>query len=116
MSEPRVTRRNFAGNLAVGGGLALVPWAADDVAAQQRSPINGEDGPQPEAGPAIEDLRLAALVQQYPSGHLTGEMLVGIRAGLQRNRQQAAELRKVPLKNSDAPAFVFAAWRAPQNP
>ena len=80
-----------------------LPPAAPDAKPQEEQP------PAPPSEP--EDYQLAALIKQYPSENLTDEMLAGIRAGLGRNRQQAAQLRAAGLANGDEPAFVFRAYR-----
>lgn len=115
MPETSVTRRDFARRLSLGAGLALAGGAAG-AAAEQTPPNSTEAGagttPQPEPPPPEpEDFQLAALVREYPSENLTDEMLAGIRAGLRRNRQQAAQLRAAGLANGDEPAFVFRAYR-----
>jgi hypothetical protein len=109
MPEVPVTRRDFTRRLTFGTGLAL---SASGVAADE--PRLAEAGAQPPAEqppPEPEDFVLAALVREYPSEHLTEDMLAGIRAGLRRNRQQAEQLRAAGLANTDEPAFVFRAYR-----
>jgi len=114
VSDTPVTRRDFARNFTLGTGFALVgatagaagddkPQAASETKPQTEQP----DAPPPEP----EDYQLAALIREYPSDHLTEEMLAGIRAGLGRNRRQAALLRAAGLANSDEPAFVVRAYR-----
>lgn len=112
MSDAPVTRRDFARHFTLGTGLALI-GAADATAAEEKPPAQEakpEDQP-PVPPPEPEDYQLAALVREYPSDNLTEEMLAGIRAGLGRNRQQAAQLRAAGLANRDEPAFVFRAYR-----
>ncbi len=114
MSDAPVTRRDFARHFTLGTGLALI-GAAGAAAADEKPPAAPEAKPQEEQPPAPppepEDYQLAALIKQYPSDNLTDEMLAGIRAGLGRNRQQAAQLRAAGLANGDEPAFVFRAFR-----
>jgi hypothetical protein len=86
--------------------------ASSVAAADEPRPAEaGAQRPAEPPPPEPEDFLLAALLREYPSENLTEEMLAGIRAGLRRNRQQAAQLRAAGLANSDEPAFVFRAYR-----
>ena len=118
MADRSVTRREFGQQLTAGTSLAMGSWAAtagQEPAAPPEKPPQKQDGPvEPKVDvppPELEDLLLAALLQQYPREHLTPEMLAGIRSGLRRNRQQGELLRTVAMDNSDEPATVFRAWR-----
>jgi len=114
VSDTPVTRRDFARHFTLGTGFALV-GATAGAAGDDKSQAPSETKPQTEQSdappPEPEDYQLAALIREYPSDHLTEEMLAGIRAGLSRNRRQAAVLRAAGLANSDEPAFVFRAYR-----
>lgn len=103
-----VTRRQFT-QWAAFCGLP-VALASDERCGCDDKPPEQVPGPAVEAAPpAREDLLLQALLAQYPSPHLTPERLAGIRSGLRRQTVQSAELWRVALKNSDAPATVFHA-------
>jgi hypothetical protein len=114
VNDPHLSRREFSQRIACGAGLAVSGLASGAAEARggpqenvdQNVPARTEAPP-----PAPEDLELLALLRQYPGEHLTDDMLVGIRAGLRRNRQQAQRLRAAGLRNSDEPAFVFRAYR-----
>ena len=114
MSESSLTRRAFSGFIAATTGSA-VAGAAGVCMAQATPDPDQSDTPQETAPPAPapepEDLLLAALLRQYPGEHLTDEMLAGIRAGLKNNLAESERLRAFPLDNSDAPAFLFRAYR-----
>lgn len=119
MADRSVTRREFGQQLTAGTSLALGSWAVaagEEPAAPpeekppQKQEAQAESKPDASA-PELDDLLLAALLQQYPGEHLTPEMQAGIRGGLRRNRQQGELLRAVALENSDEPATVFRAWR-----
>jgi hypothetical protein len=116
MADISVTRRDFTRRLSLGAGLALAGGAgavAQEQPSQDPGVAGAQEPPQPAEPPPPEpeDFQLAALVREYPSENLTDEMLAGIRAGLRRNRQQAAQLRAAGLANGDEPAFVFRAYR-----
>ncbi len=117
MRDRSVTRREFAQRLTAGTSVALGSWAAangEDQSIQPDDPPKQQDArpdPDPDVPPPEpEDLQLAALIQQYPAEHLTGEMLAGIRANLRRHRRQGEQLRTVELSNSDEPATILRAW------
>lgn len=109
MSKSHVSRRDFAKHLVLGTGASVVGLAA--------GPARADDAPkQPAEAPPSqptewEDLQLAALLRTYPGEHLTEDMIAGIRRDLRRRRVQSGILREYALKNSDAPSFVFAAYR-----
>jgi len=132
MSQPvspfRLSRRGFsqriAGFTAVTATTAATALTASDAAhgepgkpaktgqgrAVTESPAADSPPPPPELPPP-EDLLLLALIQRYPSPHLSPERLAGIRAGIQRNLAQSDRLRQTPLTNADAPAIIFRAHR-----
>lgn len=108
-----VTRRQFACLAALCGLPA--PLVAGEVDSSLGNPMDGCDDQPPAAATAVptpsrEDLLLQALLDLYPSPHLTPERIAGIRSGLRRQVQQSAELWRVDLQNSDGPATIFRAW------
>jgi hypothetical protein len=116
----RLSRRDFSmraasASLGTAGFAAVLAGAEPPTRGDDRdrrsTPADPADAP-PAALPLPEDLLLAALIQRYPSEHLTPERLAGIRAGLRRNLDQGDVLRRVPLSNEDAPAVIFRAWRS----
>lgn len=85
--------------------------------------MNGENAPakspadqQPESPmpkpPTLADLLLEVIRLRYPHERLTGEVLAHIHGEIRADLFGAALLRGYPLRNSDAPAFRFAAFRA----
>lgn len=115
----QLSRRDFSvraasvslGTAAFAAVLAgEAPSARSDDRDCRAAPADPADAP-PATLPPLEDLLLAALIQRYPSEHLTPERLEGIRSGLRRNLDQGDVLRRVPLSNEDAPAVLFRAWR-----
>ncbi|SRR5579871_3570250 len=94
MSEHQPSsRRQFAKQVAL---LAAAPLAlpADAEAQQAFNPVT-------EA--------LYAIVQNRYSKHLTPAQLAAVKQSVARNQLISDALRKVPLNNSDEPAFAFRA-------
>lgn len=109
MAQQPVSRRDLARHLAVGAAVALTgtaPALADDA------PVDNPAEPQPAPPPSPVEAHMAWLLQRYPSEHLTEEQLEGIRSVVARRLAQSEQLRQYPLVPADAPALVFAAYRA----
>ncbi len=126
-SSNRIDRRHFAAQLALGAGgfsAAMVPLAAaiavEDQPAQNRTekkdkPVEkkpDEPAAAPELPPA-EVLLLTYLTRRHPSEHYDEESLPGIFRDIRGDVARGKQLGQFPLKNSDEPAFVFAAYRSP---
>jgi hypothetical protein len=109
MPQHPVTRRDLARHLAAGAAAAftgVAPALADDDPAENTR----ESQPAPPLSPV--QAHMTWLLQRYPSDHLTEEQLEGIRSVVARRLAQSEALRQYPLVPSDAPALVFAAYRA----
>ena len=115
MSTNSVNRRDFAKRVAIG---ATVPLAATletaSVAADQK-PQQAEK-PQPEKKPSAKqpaqaDILLEVVTQRYPDKQLDETVLSAIRNDLRSDIARSKVLSSFPLKNSDEPRFVFAAYR-----
>jgi len=59
------------------------------------------------------DLVLETIVQRYPDERLTEKHLTAIRGDISFQFELSHYLARYPLQNSDEPAFIVAAWRAP---
>ncbi len=107
-----LSRREFGIAAASVASLALVPrWLQ---AAPQEKPAAGnaeKPAPPPEA-PSAEAVALAGIVKLRYGDRLDDAALKEITRGLEGGLKGAAALRKVPLENSDEPAFVFRAFRS----
>jgi len=136
MPEKPLDRRTFAASLAatgaalVGCGTAPVPTPVDgaqvDVPKAERKPepiepavpesVKVEHESEPTEMPPLPDradeLVLELVKLHYPQ-RLEGEHLKAIRGEIQRQLARSQVLSAFPLKNSDEPAPVFAAFRGP---
>ncbi len=126
----RMDRRHFASQLALGAtGLAAVITPCSGSASAEDKPAdkqpdgkpmaNGEKKPveaeaQPEL-PSAEVLLLTYLARRYPSDHFDEEALQGIYRDIRGDQARGQQLSEFALKNSDEPAFVFAAFHNQQN-
>lgn len=123
--ENPVTRREFAGLAAAGAfatgctdltqtvmaGQKGIPKqdATDKSTDEQKSdrvPVQSDLV----AVPAV-DLFTAIVRKHFPHPNLKGEMLEEVRSDIQQYLTRSKLLSDFPLKNSDEPGFVFAAWR-----
>ena len=95
------TRRGFGKQLVSAAALPLAlssPSVADDKPAK------------PTVDPATATVdALVEIVRARYGKHLTDEQLKVIRQGIGRDQRSAEALKRVPLKNSDEPAFAFRA-------
>ncbi len=129
-SSNRIDRRHFATQLAFGaGGLSAViaPLAAaiavEDQPAQNKTEKTKKTDDRKPEEPAIaselppaEVLLLSYLTRRHPSDHYDEESLPGIFRDIRGDVARSKQLSQFPLKNSDEPAFVFAAYRSPTPP
>jgi len=116
MTDAPVSRRDFARHAALATG-SLVAATAGSVRGDDANTLEpalqqplGQGGPFPP--PQVEDFFMMAMMQEFPSEHLTDQQLGGIRAGMTYNRRRAERMRRYPLENGDGPATVFRARRA----
>ena len=107
MSDSSLTRREFAGRIAVTAGAAagMVTACPADQAPDK------PDQPETPPPPSPEGFLLGWVLSEYPPEHLTEETIAGIRADIRGNLAQARRLRSFPLENSDGPSTLFRAWR-----
>jgi propanediol dehydratase small subunit len=104
-----VTRRDFARLAAAAAAVPLVAASAEVVAlaADDQKP---EAAKPPHERP-LHELYLDVLRNRFPHEKLTPENLELLRADIAGDLGRSRPLDKFPLKNSDEPGFVFAAWR-----
>ena len=116
MTDVHVSRRDFARHaaLATGGLLVGTAGTTRGEEAPRVEPMP-QQAPEPDGllpRPEIEDFYMMALLQEFPSDHLTDEQLGAIRAGITFDRLRAGRMRRYPLDNGDEPATVFRAREA----
>lgn len=117
MQQP-FNRREFAKALVLGAATVPVAQPSRSAAAgdrPQQKPVQAErpeasKQEKPEASEA--DLVLAVVKHHYPDERLDEKVLDAIRGDIQGDLARSRVLSSFPLKNSDEPAFVFAAYRA----
>ena len=127
MSSPdRIDRRHFAAQLAVGASsltAAMTPLAATSAAEDKPVADKNEKGDKPaekkpdEASvppelPPAEVVLLTYLTRRYPSEHFNDATLLAIYRDIRGDVARGTQLSEYPLKNSDEPGFVFAAYRS----
>jgi hypothetical protein len=94
------TRREFARALALAAAAPLVTGAAPgDEPAQPAKPT----------GPLAAAAALTELARLQHGKHLTEEELKVVQRSILGGVFAAERMNKVPLRNSDEPAFVFSA-------
>ena len=115
MSTESVNRRDFAKRVAVGAAVPLTATLETASAAADQKPVEAKK-PQPEKKqpakpPSQADHLLEVVKQRYPDKHLDESVLSAIRNELRSDMSRSKVLSSFPLKNSDEPRFVFAAYR-----
>lgn len=107
-SEP-VTRRDFARLAAAAATVPLVVASAEVAvhAADDEKPTPA----RPTHERPLHELYLDVIRHRFPHEMLTPETLDLLRADIAGDLGRSRPLDKFPLKNSDEPGFVFAAWR-----
>jgi len=116
MSSPekaRLSRREFHRAAATAATLSVVAgWIP---AAQEQPGAAGPPATQAASGafeaPSAEAAALAEIVRTRYGSRLDAQALQEITRSIEGGLKGAASLRKVPLKNSEEPAFIFRAWR-----
>ena len=112
-SPDRIDRRHFAAQLALGaGGLtaAMTPLAAISAAEDQPAEKQPDDAAAAPELPSAEVLLLTYLTRRHPSDHFDEAAIQGIFRDIRGDIARGKQLGEFPLKNSDEPAFVFAAY------
>jgi hypothetical protein len=108
-----LSRREFGMAAATVAGLSLVPgWLGAASPQQKPASGNAEKTAPPAEAPSAEAEALASIVKMRYGARLDDAAMKEITRGLDGGLKGAAALRKVPLENSDEPAFVFRAWRS----
>ena len=115
MSTEFVNRRDFAKRVAVGATLPLTATLETATAAADQKPQQAKK-PQPEKKqpakpPSQADLLLEVVKQRSPGKQLDESVLSAIRNDLRGDMSRSKVLSSFPLKNSDEPRFIFAAYR-----
>jgi len=107
-----LSRREFGMAAATVAGLSLLPGWVGAATPQEKPATGSADKPAPAAeAPSAEAEALAGIVKMRYGTRLDDAAMKEITRGLDGGLKGAAALRKVPLENSDEPAFVFRAWR-----
>jgi hypothetical protein len=96
------TRREFAKALAL---AAAAPLVASPNTARADDPTPPAKPP----GPLAAAEALTELARLQHGKHLTDEQLKAVQRSILGGVFAAERMNKVPLKNSDEPAFVFSA-------
>jgi hypothetical protein len=96
------TRREFAKALALAAAAPLVA-GADTAHGDEPAP------PAKPQGPLAIAEALTELARLQHGKHLTDEQLKAVQRSILGGVFAAERMNKVPLKNSDEPAFVFSA-------
>jgi hypothetical protein len=113
--KPTMSRREFGRSAAAVTALTMLPaWAAPALPQENTAPSvePPKEASVPAESPSAEAEALAGIVKLRYGSRLSDADLKEITRSLDGGLKTGAALRKVPLENSDAPAFVFAAWRA----
>jgi hypothetical protein len=124
MHRQSLTRREFATRVTL--GAAAVPLAVGPVGALASDEAqNSAQSPEKQAKAAAEptqkpaeakpptqaELLLDVVRLRYPDERLTDDVLEHIRGDIEADLFRAAAIANCPLRNSDAPAYVFSAYR-----
>ena len=95
--------------IPIGAATAATSRAAEpneSGPAKADKPPENPDSPRPISE---GDLLLGTIMLRYPDERLDEKALRSIRIEIARNLERSRQLGSYPLKNSDAPAFHFAA-------
>jgi len=114
LGKTPLSRRDFGRVAATAAGLSLVPSLILVAAADQKSGgAEQETKPASQAPPAPspEAQALAEIVKLRYGPRLDDAAMKEITRSLDGGLKSAAALRKVPLDNTEEPAFIFRAWR-----
>ena len=100
-----LSRREFAKGLAA--ATAVLPLGAS-------APVVADE-PKPDPLRMEAALWLELIRTRYPDPRLTSEVLTLVAGDVLGDIMHCRKVSSFPLKNSDAPSFVIAAWTVPQN-
>lgn len=109
-----ISRREFGRSAVAATALAMLPaWSGRASAQEKSAPAQQPSPPVAPAAeaPSAEAEALAGIVKLRYGARLTEADLKDITKSLDGGLKTSVTLRKVPLENGDAPAFVFGAWR-----
>jgi len=120
-SNDPLNRRNFARSLAATAAATAATTAttldtnADDADTGKKTPLpTNKPKPDPEPPPPAV-LLLETVRQLYPHKQLDSkDVLQGIYSEFQSDLARSRRLSQFPLKNSDEPGFLFAAFQSPR--
>ena len=119
LSPDLIDRRHFATQLAVGASAltaAMTPLAAVSAAEDQPAEKQPDEPAAVAELPPAEVVLLTYLTRRHPSDHFDEATLPGIFRDIRGDVARGKQLSEFPLKNSDEPAFVFAAYRKNEVP
>lgn len=118
MPEPEFNRRQFgkrAARTSALGSLALLGSQSESTAESSESVPPAIAEPIPPHPIPVDLLLLEVIRQKYPDRKLTHHILREIRRDLRSELRRAKAIRSVPLQNANAPAALFAAYRAEES-
>lgn len=119
MANAPIQRREFLTMSAVSAAAAMAAEAS--VAAADAEKLQQSAAPSQSHAPAVAEqpqpphpaeLIVEVIRRQYADERLTPGVLKEIEGDVRADLLRSRGLSAFPLKNSDEPAFVFAAWRA----
>lgn len=110
-----ISRRQFASRVATAAAATAV--AAHELAADQAQDAQSPAGKEQPAvartprEPTDAERITDVIRRRYPHDQLTPDVLDNIADDVRSDFVRSRILSASPLRNSDEPAFVFAAWR-----
>ena len=111
MSDP-AHRRDFVRSLVLGASAGLVAAPSSAPADELKSKA---DGPTPGPPRTEADARMELVLARFGT-QLDADARRAVRAEVEAITRLAEGLRRFPLENADAPAFVFAPEGAGDDP
>lgn len=100
----RLSRREFAGQIAAGAAPMILACAGNGAAAEPEKP-------KEEKPPSPVEKMLDLIRQQYPDQRLDAAGLAEIKEELEAQVARSKRLSAFPLTNADEPGFAFRAYR-----
>ena len=114
MTDDSLDRRSFGKHVVAAGALASLargPSPKNAAAEEKKKPKDDSRAEVKEMPKTPADLLLEVLKQRYPDERLDEATLKSIRRELSVGLLRSRLLSNYPLRNSDEPGFVFAAYR-----